>query len=239
MKKIVLFIIFLLFLSCTEGISRLDFDFKHTTTVLKLQSAILGEKEQVYISIMVTFILTQPPGEGIVIERSIGDSTSFAAIDTVLGVNQYMAYTDEDTLLEPSSTVYYRLGFLENSAVDYFTTEKIDVPGSQLFYKPAGDTLGDTLQIVFAQVPNFSDCDIALYAFESAEPESLLNLVDPLFDTSLTYPDTSLTRYLPDSIFPDTMVYTIRISSSQSLPLITDTSVGFRAFFKNPPPPVR
>jgi hypothetical protein len=234
MKKIALFIIILLLFTCTEDISHLDFDFEHTTTVLKLQSAILGEKEQVYISIVVTFILTQPSGEGIVIERSIGDSTSFAAIDTVMGVSQYMSYTDEDTLLEPSSTVYYKLGFLENSTVDYFTTEKIDVPGSQLFYEPAGDTLGDTLQIVFAQVPGFSDYDIALYKFESAEPESLLNLVDPLFDTSLTYPDTTVIVYLPDSTFPDTMVYTIRISSSQSLPLITDTSVGFRAFFKNP-----
>jgi hypothetical protein len=234
MKKILLCIILLLFLTCTEDISRLDFDFEHTTTVLNLQSAILGEKDQVYVTLMVTFILTQPPGEGVVIERSIGDSTNFAAIDTVLGVNQYMSYTDEDTLLEPSSTVYYKLGFLEDDTVDYFTTEKIDVPGSQLFYEPAGDTLGDTLQIVFAQVSGFSDCDIALYEFESAEPESLLNLIDPLFDTSLTYPDTTLVIYLPDSIFPDTMVYTIKISSSQSLPLITDTSVGFRAFFKNP-----
>lgn len=237
MKKIVLFIIFLLFLTCTEDISRLDFDFEHATTVLKLQSAILGEKEQVYINIMVTFILTQPPGEGIIIERSIGDSTSFAAIDTVLGVNQNMTYTDEDTLLEPSSTVYYRLGFLENSAVDYFTTEKIDVPGSQLFYEPSDDTLvgtGDTLRIVFAQVSGFSDCDIALYEFESADPESLLNLVDPLFDTTLTYPNDTCVVYLPDSDYPDNMVYIIRISSSQSLPLFTDTSVGFRAFFKNP-----
>jgi hypothetical protein len=234
MKKIVIPIIFLLFLVCTENIGHLDFDVEHATTVLKLQSAILGEKEQVYINIVVTFILTQPSGEGIVIERSIGDSTSFAAIDTVMGVNQYMSYTDEDTLLEPSSTVYYRLGFLENSAVDYFTTEKIDVPGSQLFYEPSGDTLGDTLQIVFAQVPNFNDCDIALYEFESTEPESLLNLVDPLFDTTLAYPDTILTVYLPDSTYPASMVYTIKISSSESLPLITDTSVGFRAFFKKP-----
>ncbi|KPJ72063.1 hypothetical protein AMJ52_07585 [candidate division TA06 bacterium DG_78] len=232
MKKLVIPIIFLIFLMCTEDISRLDFDFEHATTVLKLQSAILGEKEQVYINIMVTFILTQPPGEGIVIERSIGDSTSFAAIDTVLGVNQYMSYTDEDTLLEPSSTVYYRLGFLENSTVDYFTTEKVDVPGSQLFYEPSEDTLGDTLRIVFAQVSGFSDCDIALYEFTSAEPESLLNLVDPLFDTTLTYPNDTCVVYLPDSDYPDSMVYTIRISSSQSLPLITDTSVGFRAFLK-------
>jgi hypothetical protein len=234
MKKLGLFIIFLLFLSCPEDLSQLDFDFEHATTVLKLQSTLLGEKEQVYITIMVTFILTQPPGEGIVIERSIGDSTSFGAIDTVMGVNQYMSFTDEDTLLEPSSTVYYRLGFLENSIVDYFTTEKIDVPGSQLFYEPAGDTVGDTLRIVFAQVSGFSDCDIALYEFTSAEPESLLNLINPLFDTTLTYPNDTCVVPLPDSTYSDSMVYTIRISSSQSLPLITDTSVGFRAFVKSP-----
>lgn len=236
MNKTMIPLIFLLFLSCLEDVSRLDFDFEHATSVVKLQSAILGEEEQVYVNIMVTFILTQPPGEGIVIERSIGDTTSFAAIDTVLGVSQYMSYTDDDSLLQAGSTAYYKLGFLENDEVDYFTTEEVNIPGSQHFYEPAGDTVGDTLHITFAQVPNFNDCSIALYEFQSADPESLLNLIDPLFDTSLTYPDTALVIYLPDSIFPDTMVYTytIKISSSQSLPLITDTSVGFRAFFKNP-----
>lgn len=233
MKKIIIPIIFLTLLSCVEDF-HLDFDFNPTTTVVKLQSNILGEHEEVYVYFAVTFITEQPPGGIVIIERSIGDSTNFIPIDTLEGVSQYMYYTDNDSLLQANGTAYYKLGYLEENEVEYFKSVTVNIPGSQHFYQPASDTVGDTLQIAFAQVPNFGACSLAIYQGHEIAPESLLSLVDPLFDTSLTYPDTTLVVYMADSIFPDTMIYTIKISSSVLLPLITDTSVGFRAFFKKP-----
>jgi hypothetical protein len=233
MNKIIVPLIFLLFLAC-EDVGRLDFDLEHATTVLKLESNILGETDEVYVNFMITFILTRPSGEGIIIERSIGDSTNYVPIDTVYGVSQFMSYTDNDSILQPSSTAYYKFGFLDDNTIDYFTSVDVDIPGSQHFYSPTADTVGDTLNIIFAQVPGFNDCSIAIYELDSVEPESLLALTTSKFDTTLTYPDTSIQIYMPDSIFPDTTTYAIKLSSSKSLVLITDTSIGFRAFFKVP-----
>jgi hypothetical protein len=126
------------------------------------------------------------------------------------------------------------LGFLNDNSVDYFITTEVAIPASQHFYKPAVDTLGDTLYITFAQLADFDACSISVYQAFTTEPESLLNLTNSLFDTALSYPDTSIIIYMPVSTYPDTMLYTIKLSSSKILTLITDTSIGFRAFFKLP-----
>lgn len=234
MKKIIGALIILIFLSCDTGIEiNLDCVLKHTTEVLKLESDLLGESEIVLVNLSWTWTLGRPDGEGIIVQRSIGDSNNFATIDTLSPIEDEMYYNDSDTILSANTLVYYRLGFLNDNSVDYFITTDISIPASQHFYEPAVDTLGgNTLHITFAQLADFDACSISVYQAFTTEPESLINLTNSLFDTALSYPDTSISIYMPESTFPDTMLYTIKLSSSKILTLITDTSIGFRAFFK-------
>jgi hypothetical protein len=236
MKKIIGALIILIFLSCDTGIEiNLDCVLKHTTEVLKLESDLLGESEIVLVNLSWTWTLGRPDGDGIIVQRSIGDSNNFATIDTLSPIEDEMYYNDSDTILSANTLVYYRLGFLNDNSVDYFITTDISIPASQHFYEPAVDTLGDdTLHITFAQLADFDACSISVYQAFTTEPESLINLTNSLFDTALSYPDTSISIYMPESTFPDTMLYTIKLSSSKILTLITDTSIGFRAFFKLP-----
>lgn len=234
MKKIIGALIILIFLSCDTGIEiNLDCVLKHTTEVLKLESDLLGEREDVLVNLSWTWTFGRPDGEGIIVQRSIGDSNNFATIDTLSPIEDEMYYNDSDTILSANTIVYYRLGFLNDNSVDYFITTDVSIPASQHFYEPAEDTLGDdTLHITFAQLADFDACSISVYQAFTTEPESLINLTNSLFDTALSYPDTNISIYMPDTTFPDTMLYTIKLSSSKILTLITDTSVGFRAFFK-------
>lgn len=236
MKKIIGALIILIFLSCDTGIEiNLDCVLKHTAEVLKLESDLLEEREDVLVNLSWTWTLGRPDGEGIIIQRSIGDSTHFATLDTLSPIADEMYYNDSDTILSANTLVYYRLGFLNDNSVDYFITTDVSIPASQHFYEPAEDTLGDdTLHITFAQLADFDACSISVYQAFTTEPESLVNLTNSLFDTALSYPDTNISIYMPDSTFPDTMLYTIKLSSSKILTLITDTSIGFRAFFKLP-----
>lgn len=234
MKKIIGALIILIFLSCDTGIEiNLDCVLKHTTEVLKLESDLLGEREDVLVNLSWTWTLGRPDGEGIIVQRSIGDSNNFATIDTLSPIEDEMYYNDSDTILSANTIVYYRLGFLNDNDVDYFITTDISIPASQHFYEPTEDTLGgDTLHITFAQLADFDACSISVYQAFTTEPESLINLTNSLFDTALSYPDTNISIYMPNTTFPDTMLYTIKLSSSKILTLITDTSIGFRAFFK-------
>ena len=233
MAKIIKPLIFLAFLCLIGCEMDMRCVFEHTTMVVKLESSAL-EMEKATVNLVWTWTSELPSGDGIIIERSIGDSSNFIPIDTLFQIETVMYYMDSASVLQPNSAVYYRLGILSDQEIDYFKTADISIPQSQHFYKPTSDTLGDTLQIIYAKLQNFSDCSISIYRTYSTDPESLLALVNPLFDTSIAYPDTTLIVYMPDSIFSDTTFYTIKLSSSKSAPLITDTSIGFRAFFKNP-----
>jgi len=233
MVKIIRFLLFLTFLYLIGCDMDMRCVFEHTTIVIKLESSSL-EIERVSVNLIWTWTSELPSGDGIIIERSIGDSSNFVPIDTLEQIETVMYYIDSVSILHVDSSVYYRLGILNNQEIDYFKTADISIPQSQHFYKPTSDTLGDTLQVIYAKLQNFSECSISIYRTYSTDPESLLTLVNPLFDSSITYPDTAIVVYMPDSIFPDTTFYTIKISSSKSAPLITDTSIGFRAFFKNP-----
>ena len=97
----------------------------------------------------------------------------------------------------------------------------------------------------FAQLLGFNDCEVSVYNAFATDPESLMNLLNPVFIDTLTYPETTLVLPMPDSTFPDTSLYTIRLLSLNevevsggSLTSIASTiSTGFRAFFKKPPFP--
>lgn len=235
MKKIFALSILLFLITCTDvGEINLTCVLWHTTEVIKMESSLLGEKEEIFVNLFWRWTYETPSGDAIIVERSIGDSTSFVVIDTMWQIDSLMNYTDNDTLLQSNSQVYYKLSFLHGKATDEFVTTDVMVPVSQHFYSPQDTVAGDTLNLAFAQLADFDNCSIAIYNTFATELESLMNFVNPIFDTSLSYPDTTITVYMPDTIFPDTSLYTIKISSSKVIELITDTSIGFRAFFKQP-----
>lgn len=206
----------------------------HATQVVALESELLGEREDVFVNLAWSWIYETPAGDGIIIDRSIGDSTNFTTIDTLWDIDSVMYYTDSASILQPGRLVYYKLGLLSGATVEYFKTAEVNVPGSQHFYEPANDTLSDTLlYITFKQLQDFNTCSIAVYKGFTTNPESLIHLTDPLFDTMMTYPDTMITISMADTtIYPDITLYTIKLFSSNSI--LTRISIGFRAFFKIP-----
>jgi hypothetical protein len=234
-------------LACTT-ITEIDLDALvwHVTNVIKLESGLLGETHDVSVNLAWRWILARPSGDGIVVERSISNMNSFVVVDTVTPIDTIMTYLDRDTILQPNTTAYYRLGFLNAAGVDYFDTADVVIPQSQHFHEPAEDTIGnDTLRITFAQLQDFNDCEVAVYNAFVTDPDSLMNLLNPIFIDTLTYPDTSLVLLMPDSIYPDTTIYTIRllslniveVSQGGLTSLSSTISSGFRAFFKKPPIP--
>ena len=239
--------LFLAILAC-ESITEIDLDCLtwHVTSVIKLESDLLGETDDVSVNLAWRWLLTRPSSGSVVVERSMGNMDDFMLIATVTPIETVMTYLDRDTLLQPNTTAYYRLGLFDGTDTEYFDTLEVMIPPVQHFYEPTQDTIGnDTLLVTFAQLPGFNDCEVSVYNAFVTDPESLMNLLNPVFIDTLTYPDTSLILPMPDSVYPDTTIYTIRLLSldevevSQgNLTSISSTaSSGFRAFFKKPPFP--
>jgi hypothetical protein len=244
MRKLSLCLLALMFLSCglLDEIS-LDCLVWNVAGVIRLESGLLGETTDVSVNLSWRWLLERPSGDGIVVERSIGGTSNYVEITMITPIDTIMTYLDRDTILQPNSTVFYRLGFHDAGAVDYFKTVEVTLPPIQHFYSPAEDTIGnDTLSLVFAQLQGFNDCEVAIYRAFVTDPDSLMNLANPVFIDTLAYPDTSLVLPLPDSVYPDTTVYTIRLLSIDEVEVsqgnLTNVSstiaAGFRAFFKNP-----
>jgi hypothetical protein len=243
-RKLSIILVIIAFMSCGL-LDEIDLDSIawHATSVIRLESSLLGETTDISVNLAWRWLLERPSGEGIIVERSIGNANSYAPIDTVAPIETLMTYLDRDTILLPNTTVFYRLGFLDGGSIDYFKTVEVSLPPIQHFYAPAEDTIGnDTLTLVFARLQDFNDCEVSIYRAFVTDPESLMNLVNPLFVDTLTYPDTSLVLPLPDSVYADTSIYTIRLLSLNEVEVSqgsftnvsTTLSSGFRAFFKNP-----
>jgi len=243
-KKLSIFLVLLTFLSCGL-LDEVDLGSIawHATGVIRLESSLLGESTDISVNIAWRWLLERPSGEGIIVERSIGDASNYVVIDTVAPIETLMTYLDRDTVLQPNTEVFYRLGFLDGGSIDYFKTIEVSLPPIQHFYAPAADTIGnDTLTLIFARLQDFNDCEVSIFRAFVTDPESLMNLVNPLFIDTLIYPDTSLVLSLPDSVYADTSIYTIRLLSLNEIEVSqggltnvsTTLSSGFRAFFKNP-----
>lgn len=239
MKKFIGFALLLL-VFCETGFEiNLACVLKHTAEVVKVETSLLGEKDQVFVNLSWRWTYQRPVGDAVIVERSIGDSTHFVAVDTISPIDSVMYFNDNDTILNPDGLVYYRLGFLNGKNVEYFDTTDFQIPTVQNFYKPDTEFItvtDDTLRIVFAKLSGLDTTDIAIYKGGPTSIDSLLNfLTNPLFDTTIV--DTILKIAKADSLFPvDTLTpYTIKISSSKmaGLDYITDTSIGFRAFIRN------
>lgn len=228
-------VVLTIFIACENVIERDPLCIiSHATQVVKLESDLLGEREDIFISLAWSWVYDTPTGDGIIIDRSIGDSINFTTIDTLWEIDSVMHYTDSAPMLQSSSVVYYRLGLLSGSSVEYFKSTEVNVPGSQHFYEPGSDTLSDTLlYITFKQLQDFNSCSVAVYKGFTTDPESLLYLADPLFDTMMTYPDTTVVISVADTtIYPYLTLYTIKLLSYNSI--LTRISAGFRAFIKIP-----
>lgn len=244
MKKPSIAILVLLIASCglLDEIN-LDCLVWNVTSVIRLESGLLGETTVSSVNLSWRWLLERPSGDGIIVERSVGGTSNFIEIATITPIDTIMTYLDRDTILQPNITVFYRLGFHDAGSVDYFKTVEVAIPPSQHFYEPLQDTVrNDTLSLVFVRLQGFNDCEVSLYRAFVTDPDSLMNLANPLFIDTLVYPDTSLVLPLPDSVYPDTTIYTIRILSLNEVEVSqgnltnvsTTLSSGFRAFFKSP-----
>ncbi|MGQ9465700.1 MAG: hypothetical protein ACUVQ4_08360 [bacterium] len=239
MRRFILLLIFsiFIFLACESGFEiNLECWVKHTSEVIGVETSILGEKSQVFVNLTWGWVYQRPAIDAVIIDRSIGDSTHYVTVDTVV-IDTVMFFNDADSVLQPNSVVYYRLNSLNGKAVETFKEVKVEIPPAQNFYRPDSEFISinnDTLCISFARLSGFDTTDIAIYKGAPKSIDSLLNyLTNPLYDTTIA--DTIINISNADSLFPvDTIPYTIKISSSRItlLDYITDTSIGFRAFIR-------
>jgi hypothetical protein len=244
MRKIFGIVFVLAILAC-EALEEIDLDCLvwHVTNVVKLESNLLGDTDDISVLVTWRWLLTRPSSGSVVVERSIGGLSDFALLATVTPIETVMTYLDRDSILQPNTTAYYRLGLFNGTATEYFDTTEAAIPPVQHFYEPTQDTISnDTLHIICAQLAGFNDCEVSIYNAFVTDPDSLMNLLDPIYVDTLAYPDSSLVLPMPDSVYPDTTIYTIRLLSLNEVEVsqgnltnVSSTiSAGFRAFFKKP-----
>jgi len=242
MKKMIGFLVILIFLSCETGIEiNLDCVLKHTAEMVKMESS-AGDTEKTFVNLSWTWVLRTPAGDGVIVERKI--DTDFDSIAYVTPIESLMTFTDTSALLESGIGVSYRLGLLDEGNVDYFDTTDFNIPESQHFWQPDTEFISipnDTLEIIFSKLQEYDTTDVAIYKMLVSNIDSLFNtpieeILDALTDTVI---DTTVTDTLVKIVVSNintTSIHMIKISSSaiSTLDYITDTSIGLRAFIRLP-----
>jgi hypothetical protein len=236
MKKIISAAFILALMACETGFDvNLTCVSWHTAQSVAVESSLLGEKDQVIVTLLWKWTYQKPQGDAVIVDRSIGGSTSYVTVDTVWDIDTLMSFIDTDSILQPGGQVSYRLAMFNGTAVNYFDTIDFELPAAQNFYQPDQDTLSDTtLQIIFARIPGMDSTNIAIYEGGPTSVDSLLNfLTNPLFDTTVA--DTAFMISNVSVLLPDTLMpYTIKLMSTELSDLSTDASIGFRAFVRLP-----
>lgn len=243
MKKVLLPVIAgvigvsLFYLGCEKtGVSiNLTCVTKTTSIMTKVQSDILkelwGETEKGVVGITWKWTLKKPEGEGVVIERSEGDNSHFAIIDTVTPIDSVMTYMDTDTI-KPDTKYYYRLSFLKDGELTPFDTVNLTTLSYLSIEKPEGDTLSisnDTLIVSWHRVKGIDNYRIQVY-----KGTDTTSLNKPLYDDTLTTKEELITRKVPAKDMPTFQVYVIKVTATRLAEYFTDTSEGLKAFFRIP-----
>ena len=236
MKKIIIAAFILALMACETGFDvNLTCVSWHTAQSVAVESSLLGEKDQVFVTLLWRWTYQKPQGDAVIVERSVDGSASYVTVDTVWNIDTLMSFIDSDTVLQPGGQVSYMLSMLNATAVNPFDTIDFELPVAQNFYQPAQDTLSaadTTLQLIFADIPGMDSTNIAIYEGGPTSIDSLLNfLTNPLF--TITVADTVFVISNVNSLLPDTLMpYTIKLMSTKLSDLSTDASVGFRAFVR-------
>jgi hypothetical protein len=235
MKKIISVAFILALTACETGFDvNLTCVSWHTAQSVAVESSLLGEKDQVIVTLLWRWTYQKPQGDAVIVERSTGGSANYTVVDTVWNIDTLMSFVDSDSVLQPGGQVSYLLSMFNATAVNPFDTVDFELPAAQNFYQPQDTVLAadTTLQIIFAPVPGMDSTNIAIYEGGPTSIDSLLNfLTNPLF--TITVADTVFVISNVDSLLPNKYTpYTIKLMSTKLSDLSTDASIGFRAFMR-------
>ncbi len=236
MKRIMLIgFICLLVLSCESGINiNLQVAMKTTSHVIKLEGGRLGDRTQVIVNHTWTWI-QKPTGDSVIVERSL-DSLNWTLVTVCKPITDEMTCTDSDSTLPAGDTVWYRMSYLSGEDNFNFVNPRVVLLPAQDFIEPSTDTLpsDDTLDINVVYINGLNEYVFELYQADVTQPESLLNLINPVWvDTLVSATITKLP--MSDSLYPDG-IYTLKVSCTKitQLNVLSDGTHGFRAFAKIP-----
>jgi hypothetical protein len=249
MKKTDVFIFFLftifIFVSCQTGIEiNTECALKHTTEMVTLETSTTNDMRTTIVNLSWYWIWGTPPGDGVIIERSLG--AQYDSVGFVTPVESLMTYFDTSAVLTPTSHVSYQLSLLNGKAIDHFFTSDFTIPEAQHFIEPSTDTIhipDTTLTIVFQKLQDYDTTDIHIYRTSFTSIDSILSnpiedilsiLTNPIYST--TTADTVIIIPRADTLFETTNVHVIKISASKiaTLDYITDTSIGLRVLLRMP-----
>jgi hypothetical protein len=241
MKRIFIFIVAILSLTCNTGLEiNTECVLKHTGETVIFENT-AGDVTETLVNLSWTWVWGVPDGDGVIIERQL--ASDYDSIGYISPIGSLMTYTDTSDLLVPNTDVSYRLGFLSGKVVDYFVTTDLTIPETQHFTAPDTEfiTVDTSLSINFDMLADFDETDIAIYKTSFTSIDSIINmpiqtlleiLTDPLIDTTVTA--DQLIIYGADTLIDLLDVHVIKISSSKigQLDYITDSSIGLRAFIR-------
>ncbi|HID31771.1 MAG TPA: hypothetical protein EYP24_00130 [bacterium (Candidatus Stahlbacteria)] len=221
---------------CETGIEiNLTCLVKHTAERVLARSQILGEKKWAMVNITWTWTVKKPDGDSCIVERSLSGEEDYTFLGST-GVDTLMSFTDKDSILTTKTWFTYRLSLVDADRVDHFKNLDVDLPSYLYITSPSTDSLSipnDTLQIVWHKLKGGGDeYNPAIFKSNATEIESLINLVSPIDSTTTT--DTTFLLVMPDSLYPPLNTYIIKVVNSELVEYVTDTSIGFRAFFRLP-----
>lgn len=206
---------------------------KQTATAFRTRSQLLGEQEWPILNLTWGWTVQKPEGDSIIIERSPGQEENYIFLAST-EVDTVMTYTDNDTVIKCGTWYKYRLSISSNSEINTIKEINVDLPWGINIWRPSQDTLSvqnDTLEIRWQLYNATEDFKLEIFKTDTL-PVDLMNLVNPAF--SMTTSDTVAMVEFPDSLFPPLSFYIIKVTYTELVEFITDTSVGFRAFFRLP-----
>ncbi|HIE06232.1 MAG TPA: hypothetical protein EYP58_05470 [bacterium (Candidatus Stahlbacteria)] len=210
---------------------------KHTTQIFKVKGQIFetvfGQKPWGIINLTWGWTFQKPDGDSIIIERSVDDKSAYEYIGSTQ-IDTVMTYTDQDTIIVNNRTYWYQLSYAKDTEVNSIKEIYVLTPSYIGINHPSTDSVSiqtDTLLIRWNDA-GFGDYNIDIYKANPTQLESLVNLTNPIF--SATVSDTVLTIAGADTLFDTLAFYTIKVTGSEIVEFITDTSIGFRAFFRLP-----
>jgi hypothetical protein len=106
MKKIISIAFILAIMTCETNFDvNLTCISWHTAQSVAVESSLLGEKDQVVVTLLWRWTYQKPQGDAVIVQRSTGGSTSYITVDTVWNIDTLMSFIDTDSILQPGGQV--------------------------------------------------------------------------------------------------------------------------------------
>ncbi len=223
--------------NCDIGINvNLEVATKHTSWIYTVSDSTLGSVSFGNVYLEWTWLAKVPTGDSVVIERSVGNKNNYQFAGSVAPLDTVMSFTDKDSsAIQPQKTIYYKLSLAKGSDVTTVTTFTVKtLPGIEIT-SPGFVTSfdNDSIDVVFNTIEEEQGKLITSYKvriFKASYPDTVSAVIDTTLNVASDAKEVRLKIGRGDKI-SENSVYTVTVTASRLIELITDTSIGNLTFF--------